>query len=257
MATPYSIDDMKKMQFAGVYILEYMVKQNKTFPVFLDGNEADLESILEWLLVRDYLSIEREDHYTVTTRGREVLNKFAERYHEYLSLYDVFCAVDLGAGEFAFSSYDQFETKSEWNECLQDERWEDLRIAVAEHKQIDPIEIVFMNFINEGRFGRNEIGWQFDLLLGSVWDDILTICNQAIHVGDLAFSTDEGQISGENVINDIIDQGNVLLEKLNLTLPPKLDSVDGWSKLLDTDVDYSKYRDPNYESKLSKDDWSL
>ncbi|MCP4579785.1 MAG: response regulator [Deltaproteobacteria bacterium] len=58
---------------------------------------------------------------------------------------------------------------------------------MAEFKKLDPVEIVFMSFLNEDRFGRDETGWQFDLLLGNIWDEILHICNTAIRLEDLGY----------------------------------------------------------------------
>ncbi len=73
-----------------------------------------------------------------------------------------------------------------------------------------------MSFLNEGRFGKDDNGWQFDLLLGSVWDEILEICNTTLSVEDLGWSDDQGSVSGEDVIKDIVAQGSVLVEELHL-----------------------------------------
>jgi hypothetical protein len=85
---------------------------------------------------------------------------------------------------------------------------------VAELKKINPVEIVFMSFLKEDRFGRDETGWQFDLLLGSIWDEILHICNTAIPLEALGYEDDQGRVSAEDVIKDIIRQGAEIMIKL-------------------------------------------
>ena len=71
-----------------------------------------------------------------------------------------------------------------------------------------------MSFINEGRFGRDETGWQFDLLLGSVWDGIAQIVETAVRVDDLGYASNGGIVSGEDVIGDVLAQGAKLLTDL-------------------------------------------
>lgn len=234
MSKAYAIDDTRKMQFAGIYLLEYMATQKKTFSLLLPGDEEPLEKILEWLLIRDFIGIEKDTHYAVTPTGLTELKNFAKRYVSYLTRYDIYSAVDLEEGEFAFSSYFSFETDEEWKAFLDDDRWEDLRIAVADHRKLDPVEIVFMNFLQEKRFGRNQSGWQFDLLLGSVWDDILEICNHALHVDNLGFQSADGPVSGETVIEDIIGQAEAELSRLledDEDTPPPLPDSSGWKTL--------------------------
>lgn len=203
----YSLTEEQKKQFAGIYLLEYIINKPHFFELLSKDEDSDLEPILEWLLIKEYIKIQDDSKYVPTEKGRETLVKFMQRYSEFLHMFDIFCAVDLNQGTFAFSEYHNFSEKDQWLSYLDDERWEDLRIAVTEFKKLNPIEIVFMSYINEGRFGRNHVGWQFDLLLGTVWDEILQICNSAIQVEDLGYDSEEGFINGEDVIKDIITQG--------------------------------------------------
>jgi len=211
----YSINDEQKMNFAGVFVLEYMINKPSIFAVFLEGNDADLESILEWLLVKEYVAIEDKEKYVPTGKGRNCLTLFLTRYTEFLNIFDIYCAVDLEAGEFAFNNYFDYQDHGGWKNYLEQEKFEDLRIAVASYKKIDPVEIVFMSFINEERFGKNESGWQFDLLLGTVWDEILDICNGAIAWQELGFEDDQGKVSAKEVIEDIIGQGTKIMLQLH------------------------------------------
>lgn len=215
MNRPYTISEARKREYAGIYLLEYMVNSPATFPLLLGDGDAFLETILEWLLIKGYVEIRDNEKYVPAENGREILKNFLARYSEYLTVFDVFCAVDLESGEFAFASYFDYEASAAFSNFLDDERWEDLRIAVAEYKQLSPVEIVFMSFIAEKRFGRDESGWQFDLLLGSVWDEILDICNSALEWKDLGYEDDEGEVTGEQVIEEVIKQGAELMIDLH------------------------------------------
>jgi len=210
----YALNDEQKKQFAGAHLLNVMINTPLSFPVLLEGNDQDLESLLEWLLMKEYIEIRNQEKYVPNEKGREVLKRFLARYTEFLKVFDIYCAVDLQAGEFAFDSYLDFEDNAGWKNFLNDDRWDDLRLAVAEFKKIDPVEIAFMSFLNEDRFGRDETGWQFDLLLGNIWDEILHICNTAIRWEELGYEDAQGSVSAEDVITDIIKQGSALMMKL-------------------------------------------
>ena len=252
----YSLTEENRKEFAGIFVLEYMVNRPKAFDVYLQENDVDLEPILMWLMVKEYVEIKDEDKYVPSALGRECVVKFLERYSEFLTMYDVYSAVDLGTGEFAFEKYFDFDDKEEWRKYLDDDRWEDLRIAVTELKGLNPIEIVFMSFINEKRFVRDATGWQFDLLLGTVWDEILEICNAALHANDLGYEDDDGPVNGEDVLKDVTVQGAELmvqlLEKEDSFAPP-ISHSDSASNGHDAEpsyverVEYGRHPAPYYE----------
>ncbi len=207
MKKRYSVSEDEKKQFASAYLLDRMINGPLTFPLLLEDHDKDLEPILEYMLTRDYVEI-KGHRYVPGSKGREVLLRFSRRYKDYLKNFDVFCAVDLESGNFAFEKWFEIEDDAVWDAYLEEERWEDLRVAVAAFKKLNPVEIVFMSFLNEKRFGNAGEGWQFDLLLGTVWDEILEICNSALCVADLAYEDDErNSISGEDVIKDVLSQG--------------------------------------------------
>ncbi|MFQ3225286.1 MAG: hypothetical protein ACI8Z5_001543 [Lentimonas sp.] len=271
MSEPYTVAASQKMQFAGIYLLEYMINHPKRFSVLLQADEEDLESILEWLLVRDYVEIKEDNTYLATSNGQTALKQFMARYSDFLNVFDIYCAVDLGLGEFAFASYFDDSDQASWKNFLAAERWEDMRVAVAQFKAIDPVEIVFMSFLNENRFGRDQIGWQFDLLLGSVWDDILNLCNTAVQVEQLSYESEAGIVTGESVMEDIINQGTDLFIELknreaqldsqinHLGAPSEhhpdmVDPVDFPNN--DSDY-YQQYNAPDYRPPHWQDRWRL
>ena len=95
MSKKYSISEEQKKEFAGIYLLEYMINTPYSPPIFLQGNDQDLETVLEWLMANSLIEIKDDENYIPTQKGREQLKKFMARYSEYLTMFDIFCAVDL------------------------------------------------------------------------------------------------------------------------------------------------------------------
>ncbi len=211
---PWTVSDEQKLRFAGIFLLEYMINHPRIFQLWLEDEDSDLEPILEWLLVKEWIQIREAKDYIPTEEGRNVIKRFMERYARFVYFFDVFSGVDLGSGEFAFERYFEILEPDEWQAYLHDERFEDVRIAIAEHLGIDAVEIVFMSFIREDRFGRDATGWQFDLLLGSVWDEILDVCNSATDASELGYPDGDRWVDGSAVAEDILQQGGKLLGKL-------------------------------------------
>ncbi len=211
----FTISEEQKKQYAGLYLLDYMVTESHTFPLLLEEDDTDLEPVLEWLLTKDYIGIIDNERYEQTVNGKAALSLFMTRYKEFLKTFDIFSAVDLETGEFAFASCDEFKNETEWRNFLDNEQWDDLRVAVADYRDMDPVEVVFMSFINENRFGRNETGWQFDLLLGTVWDEILEIADTAIRWQELGWEDEQGSVRAEDVIKDIINQGTEIMNRIH------------------------------------------
>ena len=215
MADLFTVSDEQKKQFAAAYLLNVIINEKITIPLYLEDNSSDLEPVLEYMAMKGYLSVDNKESYDPTDKGKEVLKRFMQRYSEFLKIFDIYCAVDLEEGNFAFEEYFNITDEQQWNTYLDDERWEDLRVAVALYKKLNPVEIVFMSFLKEGQFGNRGEGWQFDLLLGSIWDDILEVCNTALTAPDLFYEDCDGSIVDGNIIlEDVITQG----AELNLAL---------------------------------------
>jgi hypothetical protein len=255
MSSKYTLSEAQKMEFAASVLLKKLQVEKWKAPVLLEGADKDLESQLEWMLTKDYLEIQCSgeseiSHYTPAKAGRDLLKKYADRLQEFISVFDVYCAVDLEEGVFAFQKYFEMDD-SDWREYLDLDRWDDLRIAVAEYKDIDTLGIVFFSFVQEQRFDTHHDGWQFDLMLGSVWDEVLEVCNTALCVDDLAYETDEGLITGEDVIRDVIRQG----VELNIELKNIEDELLREGKIRHprqtVNKDYFKdFLNPNYKSEV-------
>ncbi|MCK5680835.1 hypothetical protein KAI46_08505, partial [bacterium] len=148
---PYQLDDKQKQHFARLYLLDYMIQEEAKFSILLDEKSEDLEPIFDELMARELIEIDQEQNYRVTHQGRALHQNFLKLYRENIAENDIFCAIDLDSGEFAFSFYDKYPTPEGWSAFLDNERWDDLRVAVAEYMGHDPVELIFMSFINEKR----------------------------------------------------------------------------------------------------------
>ena len=179
----YKMTTEKKDQFVGILLLDYLINQNGTLPILMDGGFKVLDSVTVKMVGKGYLQVSGSV-FRPTTKGQDVLKSFMQRYYEYLKIYDVYCAVDTATGEFAFSKYYDM-SEEDFRKYVCQSRFEDVRIAVAEFKGLDPMEIVFMSFINEGRFNTVDKGWQFDVYTGLAWTEIEKICNGSLSVSEL------------------------------------------------------------------------
>ena len=199
----YKLTQQQREMFQQMYLLWRMQSPEEHFSILLPGTLGMLEPLFTSLHVKGLVTI-LDGEYRTNTLGEECLTKFHTRYTDYLQMYDIYCAVDLGVGEFAYDMVLELSPKR-FKNYLDQDRWEDLRIAVAAYKGLDPVEIVFMSFLNEGRFTQNGVGWTIDLLGDLLWDEILRICNSALHAEDLGTN---------DVIEDIITQGSTLMVEL-------------------------------------------
>ena len=192
-----------KKTFKAIILLNEMVNGTHKFQTVSNGDDSVLEPLFIELMSKGYLQT-AGINYQVTSKGQEVMDTFMKRYTEYLKVYDIFSYVDLEKGEFAFARYFDFESDEAWADFTNNERFDDLRIAVAIFKKVDPAEIVFMSFINEDRFDTSSAGWQMDLVSDNEWDEIEEICNTAIKPDEV----------GEDAMIDMINQGSELMIKL-------------------------------------------
>lgn len=177
----YNISYAERLRFTSLVILNEMIQFQHYFPTNLNGGDAYLATYLEYMETKGIVRIDN-DQFVPTDEGREELVSLYAKYSEYLKMFDIFCAVDLEKGEFAFSSITdpKFDVDGDWNDFLAQERFSDIRVAVADFKGINPIEIVFLSFLNENRFDCESDNWQVILTGDAIWNEIEEICNSAI-----------------------------------------------------------------------------
>jgi hypothetical protein len=197
------LTEEQKKTFKSIILLDAMINNDRQFSTDVNSDDMLLAPLLKELMAQGYV-IFTGGHYKVSSSGRDVLVTFNKRYAEYLKIYDIYAFVDLDKGEFAFSSYFDFDSDQAWDDFKNEDRFEDLRITVALFKKMDPAEIVFMAFINENRFDTGISGWQKDLLGDAVWQEIEEIADTAIKSEEL----------GADAMEDMVNQGSAILRDL-------------------------------------------
>lgn len=197
----YKLLEKDKVSFICIVILNEIINNQAYPPVDLRGDDVFLEHYLVMLKTNGMLEL-NDGVYVPTEKGRTELKNFLQKYSEYLRIFDIFCAVDLEDGIFAFEEINNPSFNDEqWMDYLSNERFSDVRVAVADFKGLNPIEIVFMSFLTEGRF---EIGierWQYNLTGDAIWKEIEEICNTAIS---------REYLEKDGVLEDVIKQGSVI-----------------------------------------------
>ncbi|MCP4752464.1 MAG: hypothetical protein GY866_16360 [Proteobacteria bacterium] len=210
----FTISEDQRKEYASGILLDLLVNRGHRYSVVLEGADKDLESLFVYMMSKDYLNLDKKNYYTPTTQGIEKLDNLKKRYEEYLAHFDLFCAVDLEKGVFAFEKIFELDDQ-EWDQYINQERFVDLRIAVAWFKKINPADFVFLSFLKEGQFDVDKSNWQFDLLSGLIWEQIEEIIDTAIQIEELGYVTEEDEeISGMAVLEDVLKQGARLSEQL-------------------------------------------
>ena len=197
------ITEENKKVYKSIILINALTQSERRFKIVSDLEDRLLEPLFIELLSKGYIAIDGM-YYAATEKGIQALDVFMQRYDEYLRFYDVFSLIDLTAAEFAFKRYFDFDSDESWNQFKTDPRFEDLRIAVAMFKDINPAEIVFMSFINENRFSFTTTGWQMDMISDAIWNEIELICSTALKPTQL----------GDEAMVDIISQGSKIVVNL-------------------------------------------
>ena len=167
-----------------------------------ETDDEGLESLLNFMEGRGTLIVEEDNYYKATDKGHEVYQDLVKQLEAYVTHFEVYAYVDLEQGIFGDPETD----------LLEGDKWSDLRVAVAEHKGIDPYRVVFLAMLSAETFYENS-DWKFDLSMGTLFQEMKQIVLEQLHVDDLGYSDSEGKVSGEEVIRDIIEQGSELAAK--------------------------------------------
>lgn len=201
----YQILQKDKTKYICLVLLNEIIQFQTYFPTNLTGEDVFLDHYLKILNEKGLVTI-KDGEYIPTDKGRAELETFYAKYYEYLKMFDIYCAVDLEKGEFAFSHInDDWKNDDEWFNFLAEERFSDVRVAVAEFKGLNPTEIVFMSFLNENVFDCTVDGWQNRLTSDDIWKEIEEICNTAVS---------KEYLETDGVLEDVIKQGTVIAMQL-------------------------------------------
>ena len=200
----YEKDELSEAREALAEIEKEMVENEhcRLNLALIETDDQGLEPLLKFMEERGTLTVSEENYYLPTAKGEDVYQHLVEQLKAYVVHFDVFAYVDLEEGAFGDPKTD----------LLEGDQWSDLRVAVAEYKGIDPYRVVFLALMSTDNFYENP-DWKFDLSLGTLFDEMEQIVQDQLCVEDLSYKDEEEQVSGDDVIRDIIEQGNLLAKE--------------------------------------------
>ena len=188
------------------------MEENQQFRLniaLIETDDDGLESFLNFMETRGTIIVEKDNYYMVTDKGHEVYQDLVKQLEAYVMHFEIYAYVDLERGIFGDPESD----------LLEGDKWQDLRVAVAEYKGIDPYRVVFLAMLSDKTFYENP-DWKFDLSMGTLFHEMEQIVKEQLHVDDLAYSDSQGPVSGEDVIKDVIQQGTELVAKSKIRQQP-------------------------------------
>ena len=206
----YFVSNAKQQKLIEFLILYCLIeKQDRFFFPFLDDTKY-LEKFL--FMLEEKGSLTRKDkEFKITQSGKEIYEQWLKTFDIYCDQYEIYSAIDLELGEFAWERKDEL-LEEEWSAYFHQERFDDLRIAVAEYYDTDPGEMIFLHWILSEDFLQHS-KWQFDLYSGLYFSKLEELIEQSIHIDDLGYYDEESdeEISGEEVIEDIVREGSKII----------------------------------------------
>lgn len=187
----------QKQQFAALLVLDRITSTDvRIHSSFMEKGEQHLEPPLDFLEDKGMVERDEEYYYRPTEKGKTLYQKLIQQRLSYVIHFDIYAHVDLGEGCFADKAQD----------FLGGDQWEDLRVAVAEFKGIDPYQMVFLAMMSDESFFETH-DWKFDLAMGTLFEEMAEIVLSQIHEDELGYEDEEGLVLGKEVLEDVIQQG--------------------------------------------------
>ncbi|MBM3234990.1 hypothetical protein FJZ31_01695 [Candidatus Poribacteria bacterium] len=236
---PQAMSYEAKLQCAGEFLLYQMAENKYPIPVMLEGDDTWLQPVVDYMFQKDVTDIDdKHGCYVITDKGRRTLQLMTEKFQDAMAQLDIYSYVNLNIGppgegkpDKAFGSFDDhteddepnfsFKKKSLIKRNTEEFLNEDLRVAVALYKSIDPFYLVFLSLLAEDRLGQSKC-WQYDLALdfskdtkhetgSSFFREIEEIVETALTMDDLGYIDDDTgeEITGKAVIEDVIRRGAI------------------------------------------------
>jgi len=200
----YAKEELREAKIA-ISEVEQEMEENRHCRMNIALAETDdegLESLLNFMESRGTLTVGEDNYYKATDKGHVVYQDLVKQLEAYVMHFEVYAYVDLEQGIFGDPETD----------LLEGDKTSDLRVAVAEHKGIDPYRVVFLAMLSAETFYENP-DWKFDLSMGTLFQEIKQIVLEQLHVDDLGYGHNEDKVSGEEVIGDVIERGSELVAK--------------------------------------------
>jgi hypothetical protein len=158
-----------------------------------------------------------DNYYEITSAGRKFLDDYNTKRLKWIAEHDVYSAVDLQEGIFAFAEYKKFTNKNEFQAYIAQDRFSDIRLEVIQYLSDGLPESVVAERIFDVVFavGFDKIDWfeiadwQYNLLVANfeIVQEIVTNTPNWFDYGD-------NIESARNIFADIVKQGQKLKEEL-------------------------------------------
>ena len=120
----YEILERNKQYYIGMVLLNEIINFQHYFNIKPVRDEIFIEPYLKTMASKGILVV-KDGKYIPTELGRQELVNLYAKYYDYLKIYDIYCAVDLEQGEFAFSSMNNDWTDEQWFDYLGNDRFSD------------------------------------------------------------------------------------------------------------------------------------
>lgn len=209
----YSMTPAMLEVFQDIYVTRRMVNDPLNMSVLFETPYDWLQDIVGRLYQKDWVEL-KGNYFVPTALGREKVVVAENRFYDFLKMFDGFHSVNYATGTFAIASYLDMDDATYHAYINNNETygWQDFRVAVAERKGLNPLEIVFMSFLKGKMFDTHPNGWQFAVASGEMWDEVVQVCTTAIHMDQLG--DPERGITPEDDIDAIITAGSALFIQL-------------------------------------------
>src|SRR5262249_16476100 len=201
-------------EMASWLVLRWFVETGRDVSVLLPTEWSLLEPVIDRLASHNYLII-NGTAWEADPDGIQALEHYRQTQLEAIGRYDIFCAVDLATGEFAFAKYHQLNEQA-FKRYLMQERFKDLRLAMVEylHRQESPESIA--RHLYEVAFA---VLWDRVEWFGKGWQDLAAVQNTAGPLEQAVQNTTSWKLYGddeahaESIFDDILRQGEDLMVK--------------------------------------------
>lgn len=178
----YTLTKDLKEQLQAQIILDKMINEHIEFSVMMDETpfRALLQGLLTTMTAKGLLTI-KNNSFIPNENGRNYLQRFVDKFEEFCKVYDIYSNVDLTVEElcdevFILPAYLDDVSDEKFDAYMEEREFVDLRCQILNYKNINPIQFVFMSFIQEGRFDSDE-EWELDLFSTEFFDEVMDVVN--------------------------------------------------------------------------------
>lgn len=202
--TVFTLDETRKARYRMMVFLKMMQDTGEQPDIMLPQELQYLKKDIDAAEKADYLKLNSSHRYEIDTKGLELLQTLEHRSVDHVKMFEVFCAVDLKEGHFAFSDALEKGVSSDlWNNYLNLPRFEDLRVAVAQIKGLDVLDFIFTMMFSWGDFDfkNRDADWTFDLSMDKPFEEMLDKANKSFQWVQMHDDPEIAKSRMENVIS--------------------------------------------------------